>query len=170
VIRRSRPVVQCAVARVNASQVQKGRNVKPAYTADFVDRVFASRDYGGLVWLSGLVCGQPGFQLKDRSYGLPPLQFLFVESLLWFAQARRSGVWTYFEATPAGRQEHMRALLAAHGPDGFGERYAEGMATWREPDATDGLDRWIDANFSLNSDFLWGLAVQHRQWLDDLIG
>jgi hypothetical protein len=82
--------------------------------------LFVAREYDGLVWLSALICGSEVFDPQEPAYGLEPPLFLFVEALAWFAQAIRSGVWTYFETTPVGRQQRMLALLKTIGPSEFG--------------------------------------------------
>ena len=100
--------------------------MKSSVTRSYVDGLFASRDYDGLVWLSSTLCGSRGFNLQSPTYGLPRTLFLFVESLFWFAQGLRSGVWTYFEATPSARQQEMLAALGDLAPEGFDEQYVPG--------------------------------------------
>src|SRR5258708_2971759 len=97
--------------------------MKSSVTRSYLDGLFASRDYDGLVWLSSMLCGTRGFNLRSPTYGLPRALFLFVESLAWFAQGLRSGVWTYFEATPSVRQQEMLAALGDLAPKGFDEQY-----------------------------------------------
>src|SRR5437868_8075886 len=104
--------------------------MKPSVTRSYLDTLFANRDYEGLVWLSSMICGSSGFDLQHPTYGLSRSLFLFVESLFWFAQSSRSGVWTYFEATPATRQQNMLEALRELGPAGFAEQYGLGMGEW----------------------------------------
>ncbi len=77
----------------------------------YLDKTFSERDEASLAFLSSLVCGTQAFDERHAIYGLPPPLFLFVEDLLWFAQAWRSGSWTYFEATPPERQQAMLEAL-----------------------------------------------------------
>ncbi|MDB5430186.1 MAG: hypothetical protein JWP35_1302 [Caulobacter sp.] len=144
--------------------------MKAAVAPAYVDGLFVAREYDGLVWLSSLVCGADGFNLASPSYGLPSSLFLFAEGLQWFAQGIRSGVWTYFEATPVPRQELMQALLRTNGPPGFSEHYAVGMGAWRSPEAMLVVDQWLEANDNANNAFLWSLAASSRALIDDLIG
>jgi hypothetical protein len=143
--------------------------MKSSVTRSFVGGLFGSRDYDGLVWLSSAICGSPGFDLQHPMYGLPRALFLFVESLAWFAQALRSGAWTYFEATPHARQQEMLAALRDFAPEGFGQQYSAGMKLWKDPARVAGLDNWLLRNDDQNNAFLWRLAEQNRTIIDTLL-
>ncbi len=109
------------------------------------------------------------FASRDSTYGLPRALFLFVESLAWFAQGLRSGVWTYFEATPSVRQQEMLAALGDLAPKGFDEQYGAGMRGWAEPDQAAAVDRWLAQSDEENNAFLWRLAEQNRAMIDALL-
>jgi hypothetical protein len=99
------------------------------YSSRYWDSLFKSREYGQLVDLSSALCSCPAFRGADTEYGLPRAAFTFVEGLVWFAQANRSGVWTYFESTPQARQSAMLdALETGRAPPGFAAHYAFGIA------------------------------------------
>src|SRR5579872_4844236 len=98
----------------------------------YLDKTFSERDEASLAFLSSLVCGTQAFDERHAVYGLPPPLFLFVEDLLWFAQAWRSGSWTYFEATPPERQQAMLEALRTDAPNGWSDQYASGMRRWQE--------------------------------------
>jgi hypothetical protein len=140
--------------------------MKSSVTRSYVDGLFASRDYDGLVWLSSTLCGSPGFNPQSPTYGLPKALFLFVESLAWFAQGLRSGVWTYFEATPSARQQEMLAALRDLAPKGFDEQYGVGMSGWTDAAQAAAVDKWLEQNDDENNAFLWRLAEQNRAMID----
>ena len=75
--------------------------------------------------------------------------FLLVEMLCWSAQAIRSGVWTYYEATGTSRQEAMYQALRQYAPNGFAETYLQGMQDWRDQSLIRVIDDWIGANDSV---------------------
>jgi hypothetical protein len=142
--------------------------MKPSVSANYVESLFVAREYQGLVWLSSLICGSEAFEPQDPAYGLEPPLFLFVETLAWSAQAIRSGVWTYFEATPIERQQRMLAHLKTMGPLELGERYESAMRVWRNPASVAAIDEWIAENEQQNNDFLWTLAAQNRLLINQL--
>jgi hypothetical protein len=85
-----------------------------------------------------------------------------VEALAWFAQATRSGVWTYFEATMPERQQAMYEALVKFGPHGFAERYQFGMHRWRDSSAIAPLDFWIESNDDRASEWMRTVLREHR--------
>jgi hypothetical protein len=140
--------------------------VAPAH----LDSIFSAADYDGLSWLSSMICATDAFQAEHPTYGLPQPLFTLVEGLHLFAQGVRSGVFTYFEATPAERQQAMlRALQEESAPEGFAEHYRAGVEAWRDPTQSAVLDRWIDRNDELNTGFLWGLARANRAEIEAFI-
>jgi hypothetical protein len=97
------------------------------FGSKYIDELIAGDEYGQLAEISAIFCGCARFSRRAPDYGLPPVGFMFVETLLWFAHAIRSGVWTYFEATPVLRQEAMFLTLREHAPQGFADWYKRGM-------------------------------------------
>jgi hypothetical protein len=143
--------------------------MKSSVTRSYADGLFANQDYDGLVWLSSMLCGSRGFNLQSPTYGLPRALFLFVESLGWFAQGLRSGVWTYFEATPPVRQQEMLAALSDLAPKGFDEQYSAGMRGWADAAQAAAVDTWLAQSDEENNAFLWRLAEQNRAMIDALL-
>jgi hypothetical protein len=134
----------------------------------YLDKTFSERDEASLAFLSSLVCGTQAFDQRHAIYGLPPPLFLFVEDLLWFAQAWRSGSWTYFEATPSERQQAMLDALRTDAPKGWSDRYASGMRRWQEVESLRALDAWMMQQDQANSEFLWDHLARHRAILEGL--
>ena len=133
------------------------------------DALFQSRDYGRLVDLSSALCSGSVFRPQESQYGLPRAAFTFVESLLWFAQAQRSGVWTYFESTPPERQAVMLEALEGHpAPTGFAAHYALGMSNIRDVHKLAVVDLWIRAHDVDNNAWLWRIADEHRALFEAL--
>lgn len=140
--------------------------VAPAY----LDSMFGAANDDGLAWLSSMICSADTFRPEHSSYGLSQPIFVLVEGLLWFAQSTRSGVHTYFEATPVERQQVMLNALEQEGaPEGFSTNYRLGTEAWRDPIQATDLDRWIDRNDETNTKFLWSLARAHRSEIESLI-
>jgi len=77
------------------------------FSAEYVDDLLARGGYTELTELSAIICGSPSLRRDNPGWGLPEIPFVFVETLFWFAQGMKSGVWTYYEATPVARQEAM---------------------------------------------------------------
>jgi hypothetical protein len=136
----------------------------------YLDRIFDTAEYDGLTWLSSMICASEVFRPQHVTYGLPQPLFLLVEGLLWFAQSGRSGVRTYFEATPVDRQRAMlQALEHVAAPKDVLGNYQSGMEAWRDPFRTTNLDCWIDRNDEAITRYLWGLAKTHRPEIEALI-
>jgi hypothetical protein len=139
------------------------------YSSRYWDSLFSSREYGRLVDLSSAVCSCSVFRPDDPEYGLPRAAFTFVEGLLWFAQANRSGVWTYFESTPQPRQSAMLdALETGDAPPGFAAHYALGMRDWKAEDKSAQVDSWIRAHDAENNEWLWHVAEEHRSLFEGI--
>src|SRR5262245_11510842 len=102
------------------------------YATEYVERLLADDTYESLVQLSSLICSSAQFDTESPDYGLPRFAFLFAETLLWFAQAQRSGVWTYYEATPLKRQDAMANALREAAPEDFASKYERGMRDWQD--------------------------------------
>ncbi len=135
------------------------------YAVQQIDRLIDGETYHDLVELSSVMRSSQQYALQAPEYGLPTFAFLFVETLLWFAQAIRSGVWTYYEATPATRQRVMAAALRAHGPAGFADWYERGMADWQDELRIRVVDDWIEANDDAANAWLRLLARENREAL-----
>ena len=119
--------------------------------------------------LSSALCSGSVFRPQELQYGLPLPAFTFVESLLWFAQAQRSGVWTYFESTPPERQAAMLQTLESNpAPAGFAEHYALGMNNGKDVEKLDVVDLWIRAHDVDNNAWLWRIADEHRALFEAL--
>jgi len=115
----------------------------PRYSTHYLDQLLAQRDYGALCDLQAIATGWDGFDPAAPSFRYPRPVFAVFEMLTWLAQADRSGVWTYYEATPPDRVECMLDALDALDAATLRQRYAQGWAHWRDPDACGALDGWI---------------------------
>ena len=113
---------------------------------EYVDRLLADGTYEALVHLSSAICSSARFDLGLSDYGLPRFAFLFAETLLWFAQGNRSGVWTYYEATPQDRQHAIANALRDAAPEEFALMYEQGMRDWQDEAKIAALDAWMHAH------------------------
>ena len=135
------------------------------YAVRYIDRLLDGDTYHDLVDLSSAMCSSPQYASQAPDYGLPTFAFLFAETLLWFAQAIRSGVWTYYEATPTPRQRALAAALRAHAPAGFADWYERGMSDWQDEQKIQAVDEWMEANDHAANAWLRRLARENREAL-----
>jgi hypothetical protein len=138
------------------------------YSDDYIDRLLVRSDYEAMVELSGIFFSWTGRDLLQADYRLPSPVFVYVEALCWFAQAWRSGVWTYYDATPVVRQEAMREALRIWAPLGYAERYGFGMIHWNDERRIQVLDEWMRKNEKFCNEWLAELLRKHRQELRPL--
>jgi hypothetical protein len=154
----------------NAHRVARLREAvkMPKFSRAYMDALFSSHDNSKLVELSGYL--QEGLNRGDPTYGYPQAVFVFMESLLWFAQAIRSGAWTYYEATPRARQQAMLRALEGEAPAGFATHYSLGMQNWQDESRIGVVDTWIEDHDEDNNRWLWRLANEHRATFERLCG
>ena len=116
------------------------------YAIEYIDRLLADTTYDSLAELSSVMFSGEQFDNALPDFGLPRFAFLFVETLLWFAQGSRSGVWTYYEATSQARQQAMSDALRADAPVGFATWYEQGMRDWEDETRIDARRRQMDGS------------------------
>jgi hypothetical protein len=138
------------------------------YSEPYVDKLLEGTDFGDLVGLSQCLCSSRQFIVSSQNYGLPQSAFVFVETLRWFAQAIRSGVWTYYESTQPLHQTSTRAALKAHAPKDFAVWYSRGMADWEDEEKIPAVDQWMEANESTANEWLRVHANTHRHLVLEL--
>ena len=136
--------------------------MSPRYSPAFIDRLLRASDYHSLVELTQIAYGSAIRSDLHPDYALPQPAFLLCETLLWFAQALRSGVWTYFEATPDARQNAMLKALEALGPEGYAAAYRQGMVGWQNEALMETLDAWLESHEEATTQWLHRLALEHR--------
>jgi hypothetical protein len=140
----------------------------PKFSQAYLDSLFPSRDYSKLVELSGYL--QDGVDRSEPTYGYPQPVFVFLESLIWFAQAMRSGALTYYEAAPKARQDAMLDALEREAPSGFATHYALGMKGWQDERRIELVDLWMERHDEENNRWLWRLVNEHRDTFERLCG
>ena len=116
------------------------------YSTQFLSQLLDRHDYAALVDLQGVAMGWSGFDMGHPTFGWPRPIFVVFELLTWLAQADRSGVWTYYEATPVGRLECAAATLDYLNAVELLQNYVYGKDNWRDLDAIGKLDSWISEN------------------------
>jgi hypothetical protein len=135
------------------------------YAIEYIDARLSGETYHDLVDLSLAMCSSPEYTPSAPDYGLPTFAFAFVETLLWFAQAQRSGVWTYYEATPTPRQTALAAALREHAPPEFAAWYERGRIDWQDEEKIQAVDAWIEVNDDVANAWLRRLARDNREAL-----
>ena len=138
------------------------------FSQTYLDDLFSPDEYGKLAEISALICGSDSFNPEEPDYGLDGKTFAFIECLLWFAQGLRSGVWTYYEATPPERQHAMLSALKETSPSAFATYYALGMETWEDEDKITEVDDWLRNEDEKNHANLWHLVTSHRESIQQL--
>jgi len=171
--RPSIPVLPC-FSGLNQSarlgRLSEIRAVKSKFSQAYLDTLFSSPDLSTLVELSGYLYGSEDYNRNEPTYGYPEPVFVFVESLVWFSQAIRSGVWTYYESTPRIRQDAMLDALRRHAPAEFATHYSLGMKNRRGELNTNVVDAWIEDHEEDCNRWLWRLANEHRSAIERLCG
>lgn len=118
----------------------------PRYSQQYIANLIAQQDYGALVDLQGAASGSELYDTKHPSFGWPCAIFVIFELVTWIAHADRSGVWTYYEATPSTRMNCVLAKLEELGAVELHQQYDYGKKHWQDDDACDRLDCWICEN------------------------
>jgi ABC-type proline/glycine betaine transport system substrate-binding protein len=93
---------------------------------------------------------------------------VFVETLNWLSMAIRSGVWTYYEATPQARQDALAAALRQAASAELASRYEQGMRDWRDETRIAAVDRWMKTNEDATDEWLRALLRRSREGLLEL--
>lgn len=132
------------------------------FTDEYIDRLLEQADYDALVQLQAIICGWEDFNSLRPHYGLPEPIFVFVEAMTWFAQAFRSGAWTYYEATAEEHQNEMKRLLSIYGSSQYSDQYAYGLEHWQSVEQMKVLDRWMQSVDDEVTGWLLQLLKNHR--------
>jgi hypothetical protein len=130
--------------------------------------VTTGHEYSDLVTLSTIVSSSIIFKSEESDNGLPPAAFLFVELLCWFAQAIRSGVWTYYEATPNERQLAFERVLREFAPLDFSYWFNRGTADWKDEAKIKAVDEWIEMNDERCNRWLREFTLANRDLFIDM--
>ena len=128
----------------------------------YLDTLFSEPEFQKLVEIAGYFYSSEEYSRDVPDYGLPQPAFVFQETLIWFSQAIRSGVWTYYEATPRGRQDAMHHALEHEAPPGYAATYSLGMETCQDNVKRQEVDEWIAAHENDCNLWLWRLANRYR--------
>lgn len=133
----------------------------PRYSAQFLSQLLARRDYSALVGLQSVALGWEGYDARVPSFGWPHPIFVIFEILTWFAQADRSGVWTYYESTPVSRLDCALATLDMLKAVELRQQYAYGKMHWQDTEAIAKLDRWLRENERAIIEWAFATLAEH---------
>ena len=140
------------------------------FSQSYLDALFAAPEFDKLVEIYQYFPGSKMYRGEAPDYGLPLPAFVFQEILTWSSQSIRSGVWTYYEATPRARQEAMHRALECEAPSGYAATYSLGMETWQDDVQCQGVDEWIAAHENDCNQWLWCLANRYRPIFERVCG
>jgi hypothetical protein len=158
-------------AHFRPAQISAGALTMAAkFTQAYLDALFSAPEFEKLVEIAGYFYGSEEYRRDAPDFGLPQPAFVFQETLTWFSQAIRSGVWTYYEATPRVRQEAMHRALECEAPSGYAATYSLGMETWEDDLKCQGIDEWIAAHENDCNQWLWCLANRYRPIFERVCG
>lgn len=118
----------------------------PRFAAEYTDSLLAKDSFEGLADLSTAICSSPCFSAELADYALPPFAFVFVEGLLWLSQSLRSGVCTYYEATPPDRIRLMSVALRGEALLAVAAEFDRGAREWQGATCASETDHWISDN------------------------
>ena len=133
------------------------------FSDEYLDELLARSDQIALAELQAILFSWHGRDSSQTDYKLPPAIFVYVETITWFSQAIRSGVWTYYEITPLDRQQAMREALVTWAPQDYAAQYGYGMSCWKDAQKIYALDRWIQDREESCNVWLMELLRQHRE-------
>ncbi|SRR5258705_8164417 len=128
------------------------------FAKSYVDRLFAERDVTGLHHLIGVVS-------RDRA--LPEQFWLFCRIIEWIG-ATRSGVWQYYESTPADQIKAVTQALRRFGLDEIAGKYSTGKRAPTKPDRDESLDHWIDTHEQQINDTVFNLIATRKDLLAEV--
>ena len=131
------------------------------YSTQFLSQLLDQHDYAALVDLQGVAMGWSGFDMGHTTFGWPRPIFVVFELLTWLAQADRSGVWAYYEATPVGRLDCTAATLGYLNAVELRQNYVYGKDNWRDFDAVGKLDSWISENEDTIIKWAFSVLTEH---------
>lgn len=133
----------------------------PRYSQQYIANLIGQHDYEALVDLQRAASGSTLYDTRHPSFGWPCAIFVIFELVTWIAQADRSGVWTYYEATPFARMNCVLATLETLGAVELHQQYAYGRKHWQDEDACDKLDPWIRENEPAIIDWAFEVLKSH---------
>lgn len=133
----------------------------PRYSTQYLSQLHTQRDYAALVELQGVALGWEGYDAKLPSFGWPQPIFVVFEILTWLAQADRSGVWTYYEATPVARLDCVLAALEMLKAVELQRQYAYGKMHWQADEACAKLDHWLCENERTTIEWAFATLAEH---------
>ena len=136
------------------------------FSDGYRDALFASGDSRRLTELCSVITSSQLYDPERPDYGLVPEAFMIVESLTWLAQAVRSGIVTYYEATASSTQQSMLEVLQQLAAPELAEYYELGMAAWEEERKASVIDAWAMQNDQKNHDSLMEFARQNKVALE----
>jgi hypothetical protein len=139
------------------------------YAESYIDQILNAEKGERLSELLCAFTGRPEYDSTAPDLGLPEPAFLLMECSRWMAQSLRSGVWTYYEATPDERQSACLQALQKHAPVDWAEMYSRGMAVWRSPKKTKPIDDWMSRQIDVIDAWLQAFARENRPVLVNLL-
>ena len=131
------------------------------YSAGFLDRLYSTGSIYDL-WSE--------LSTIERHHSLPKGSWTFCRLVEWFS-ASRSGIWTYYEATPLSQQEQLVGELDAFlDLAGIARYYRLGMATWASEKEIQQIDKWIRQQEQTIESALIRLARGERELIENWNG
>ena len=135
------------------------------YTIEYIDQLLQGKDICHLVEIMTAIQSLPSYKISDPFHGLPPFASVFEDILAWQSQAIRSGVWTYYESTPATHQTRVLSILRTEAPAAIIHYYERGMTDWQDVHKIEMVDNWIKSHESVVDQWLFQFMRKNRNEL-----
>jgi hypothetical protein len=139
------------------------------YAESYLDQILNAEHGERLVELLCAIGGRPEYDCTAGDLGLPEPAFLLMECSQWMAQSLRSGVWTYYEATPLNRQNACLKVIQNYAPAEWADMYSRGMADWRSDKTMKLIDDWMFRQMDAMDAWRQAFAEANRQVFVELL-
>ena len=138
------------------------------FSAEYIDALLASAEPPLGIDLHAIITSASSFNRAGLNHGLPEALFAYVETLSWEAASFRSGVCTYYEATPENVQQQVLTALKRLAPTDIADTYGKGIFLWRSVQKAAVIDCWLASNADRVKEWAHNLAKAHRDALVEI--
>ncbi len=121
------------------------------FSSSYIERLFRERDFDSLHQVISVV---------EAERPLPEEFWLFCRLFEWAPS--RSGVWQYYEGTPAETVNRVLASLNQFQLTAIAAKYAAGANSGSATQSLDTLDDWLEANAAVVHSAAFQFIEKHQ--------